>query len=77
MHKRDLIAVGSWIGVALSLWVIAWIISAAIPVFSNLLSLMVRFISLDNNYSSVLINLDGLIRKLVQLRPSRDLLAIP
>lgn len=77
MHKRDLIAVGSWIGVALSLWIIAWIISAAIPVFSNLLSLMVRFISLDNNYSSVLINLDGLIRKLVQLRPSRDLLAIP
>lgn len=42
MHKRDLIAIGSWIGVALSLWVIAWIISAAIPVFSNLLSLMVR-----------------------------------
>lgn len=77
MHKRDLIAVGSWIGVALSLWIIAWIISAAIPVFSKLLSLMVRFISLDNNYSSVLINLDGLIRKLVQLRPSRDLLAIP
>lgn len=77
MHKRDLIAVGSWIGVALSLWIIAWIISAAIPVFNNLLSLMVRFISLDNNYSSVLINLDGLIRKLVQLRPSRDLLAIP
>lgn len=77
MHKRDLIAVGSWIGVALSLWIIAWIISAAIPVFSKLLSLMVRFISLDNNYSSVLINLDGLICKLVQLRPSRDLLAIP
>lgn len=41
MHKRDLMAVGSWIGIAVALWVIAWIISTAIPVFSNLLSLMV------------------------------------
>ncbi|KAA8650817.1 uncharacterized protein ATNIH1004_003506 [Aspergillus tanneri] len=40
MHKRDFIAIGSWIGIALGLWVIAWIISAAIPVFSSLLSLM-------------------------------------
>lgn len=41
MHKRDMMAVGSWIGIALSLWVVAWIIAEAIPVFSNLLSLMV------------------------------------
>lgn len=41
MHKRDFTAVGSWIGVAVALWVIAWIIAEAIPVFSNLLSLMV------------------------------------
>ncbi|CAI7589735.1 unnamed protein product [Penicillium glandicola] len=40
MHKRDWIATGSWIGIALVLWVLAWIISAAIPVFSNLLSLI-------------------------------------
>ncbi|OJJ83406.1 uncharacterized protein ASPGLDRAFT_26340 [Aspergillus glaucus CBS 516.65] len=40
MHKRDFTAVGSWIGIAVALWVIAWIIAEAIPVFSNLLSLM-------------------------------------
>lgn len=43
MHKQDLKAVGSWIGLALSLWILAWIIASAIPVFSNLLSLMVCF----------------------------------
>lgn len=41
MHKKDLVAVGSWIGLALSLWILAWIIASAIPVFSNLLSLVV------------------------------------
>lgn len=34
-------AVGSWIGITLTLWVVAWIIAEAIPVFSKLLSLMV------------------------------------
>ncbi|EAU31474.1 conserved hypothetical protein [Aspergillus terreus NIH2624] len=40
MHKRDLVAVSSWIAIALVLWVIAWIIATAIPVFSTLLSLI-------------------------------------
>lgn len=40
LHKRDWIATGSWIGIALALWIMAWIISSAIPVFSNLLSLI-------------------------------------
>ncbi|KAF7714340.1 Uncharacterized protein PECH_003046 [Penicillium ucsense] len=40
MHKRDWVAVSSWVGIAAALWIIAWIISAAIPVFSNLLSLI-------------------------------------
>ncbi|CAI7655509.1 hypothetical protein PCG10_000896 [Penicillium crustosum] len=40
MHKRDMLAVGSWIGIALACWVIAWIIADAIPVFSDLLSLI-------------------------------------
>ncbi|KAJ5933083.1 hypothetical protein N7516_007572 [Penicillium verrucosum] len=40
MHKRDLVAVGSWVGIALTCWVIAWIIADAIPVFSDLLSLI-------------------------------------
>lgn len=41
MQKRDWVAVGSWIGIAFGLWVIAWIIAEAIPVFNNLLSLIV------------------------------------
>lgn len=41
MHKRDWLAVSSWIGIALGLWILAWIISSAIPVFSDLLSLIV------------------------------------
>ncbi|CAG8896817.1 unnamed protein product [Penicillium egyptiacum] len=40
MHKRDWVAVGSWVGIALTCWVIAWIIADAIPVFSDLLSLI-------------------------------------
>ena len=41
MHKKDFIAVGSWVGMGLAFWVIAWIIASAIPAFNNLLSLMV------------------------------------
>ncbi|PLB55240.1 hypothetical protein P170DRAFT_399243 [Aspergillus steynii IBT 23096] len=41
MHKRDLVAVGSWIAIAFGIWVAAWIIASAIPVFNNLLSLIV------------------------------------
>ncbi|PKX91021.1 neutral amino acid permease [Aspergillus novofumigatus IBT 16806] len=41
IHKRDWVAVSSWVAIALSLWIIAWIIAEAIPVFSSLLSLIV------------------------------------
>ncbi|KAJ5865391.1 uncharacterized protein N7529_007307 [Penicillium soppii] len=40
MQKRDAVAIGSWVGIALTCWVIAWIIADAIPVFSDLLSLI-------------------------------------
>ncbi|XHG03094.1 hypothetical protein AWENTII_006416 [Aspergillus wentii] len=40
IHKRDLVATGSWIGIGLALWIVAWIIASAIPVFDDLLSLM-------------------------------------
>ncbi|KAJ6150337.1 Amino acid transporter transmembrane [Penicillium samsonianum] len=40
MHKRDWTAVGTWVAIALTCWVIAWIIADAIPVFSDLLSLI-------------------------------------
>ena len=41
MHKRSWIAVGSWTAIVLALWVLAWIIAEAIPVFNKLLSLVV------------------------------------
>ncbi|KAJ5519298.1 Amino acid transporter transmembrane [Penicillium expansum] len=40
MQKRDMVAVGSWVAIGLVCWVIAWIIADAIPVFSDLLSLI-------------------------------------
>ncbi|KAJ5112357.1 Amino acid transporter transmembrane [Penicillium argentinense] len=40
MHKRDWVSVGSWIGIAAGLWVLAWVIAESIPVFNNLLSLI-------------------------------------
>ncbi|GCB24888.1 N amino acid transport system protein [Aspergillus awamori] len=40
MHKRSWIAVGSWTAIVLALWVLAWIIAEAIPVFNKLLSLV-------------------------------------
>ncbi|KAJ5719860.1 Amino acid transporter transmembrane [Penicillium malachiteum] len=40
MHKRDWVAISSWVGIAACMWVLAWIIASAIPVFSNLLSLI-------------------------------------
>ncbi|KGO75999.1 Amino acid transporter, transmembrane [Penicillium italicum] len=41
MKKRTFFSVGSWIVISLVLWVIAWVISEAIPVFNTLLSLIV------------------------------------
>ncbi|KAK4864675.1 hypothetical protein LT330_009670 [Penicillium expansum] len=40
MKRRTFLSIGSWIAISLVLWVIAWIISEAIPVFNTLLSLI-------------------------------------
>lgn len=40
MHRRDLTSYGTWVLIGLSCWIIAWIIADAIPVFSDLLSLI-------------------------------------
>lgn len=40
MSKRTWLAVGSWVGITLTLWVIAWVIAESIPVFNDLLSLI-------------------------------------
>jgi hypothetical protein len=41
MHKRTVLSIGSWVAITLILWVIAWVIAEAIPVFNDLLSLIV------------------------------------
>lgn len=41
MKQRTFLSIGSWVAISLVLWVIAWIISEAIPVFNTLLSLIV------------------------------------
>ncbi|RAH67450.1 amino acid transporter [Aspergillus aculeatinus CBS 121060] len=40
MHKRSAKGIGAWIGLAAGYWIIAWVIAEAIPVFSNLVSLV-------------------------------------
>ncbi|PLB33737.1 amino acid transporter [Aspergillus candidus] len=40
MHKTDLLAMGTWVGIAFVLWVVAWVVAMAIPVFNELLSLI-------------------------------------
>lgn len=43
MHSRSFLSVGSWVGICLAVWVVAWVVAESIPVFNNLLSLIVRF----------------------------------
>lgn len=45
MHKRDLLAIGSRVVLAVCLWIVVAIIAEAIPVFSSLLTLIVCSIS--------------------------------
>jgi hypothetical protein len=40
MSKRTPLAVGSWLAITLTLWVIAWIIAESIPNFNDLLALI-------------------------------------
>lgn len=42
MHERTLLSIGSWVAIGLISWVVAWVIAESIPVFNNLLSLIVR-----------------------------------
>ncbi|KAL2859507.1 transmembrane amino acid transporter protein-domain-containing protein [Aspergillus pseudodeflectus] len=40
MSQRSLVSYGTWLVIVLSLWIIAWVIANAIPVFNDLLSLL-------------------------------------
>lgn len=41
MHTRSFRSIGAWVGITLAFWILSWIIAEAIPVFSDLLSLVV------------------------------------
>lgn len=41
MHQRSLLATGTWVALGLTIWTIAWVIAESIPVFNDLLSLIV------------------------------------
>jgi hypothetical protein len=41
MHQNSFLAIGTWVAIALSVWVVAWVIAESIPVFNELLSLIV------------------------------------
>ena len=38
MHQNSPLAVGTWVAIAFTLWVLAFIIAESIPVFNELLS---------------------------------------
>ena len=40
MSERSVRSYGAWAGIVLGLWLIAWIISEAIPVFNDLLGII-------------------------------------
>ena len=40
MHQRNWKSIGLWLGLGVSCWIVAWIIAEAIPVFSDLNSLI-------------------------------------
>ncbi|KAI7157232.1 amino acid transporter [Hortaea werneckii] len=40
MSKRTWLSLGTWLGLVILLWVIAWIIAESIPVFNNLLGII-------------------------------------
>lgn len=41
MSERTWLSVGTWVGILLALWTIAWIIAESIPVFNDLNALIV------------------------------------
>jgi hypothetical protein len=43
MHNRSFLSIGSWVAICLGVWVISWVVAESIPVFNDLLSLIVSF----------------------------------
>lgn len=42
MHRKSLVARGTWFLICALLWVLSWVIAEAIPVFNDLLGLAVK-----------------------------------
>lgn len=43
MHQRSFLSIGSWVAICLGVWVVSWVVAESIPVFNDLLSLIVCF----------------------------------
>lgn len=41
MHQKTFLATGTWVAIGLTTWTVAWVIAESIPVFNELLSLIV------------------------------------
>lgn len=41
IHESTWLSVGTWIGILLALWTVAWVIAESIPVFNDLNALIV------------------------------------
>lgn len=41
MHSNSFLSIGSWVAICLGVWVVAWVVAESIPVFNDLLSLIV------------------------------------
>lgn len=47
IHKKSLKAIGSWVGICATAWIVAWIVAESIPNFNSLLALIVSFQSMS------------------------------
>jgi hypothetical protein len=41
MHSRSFLSIGSWVAICIGVWVVSWVVAESIPVFNDLLSLIV------------------------------------
>ena len=41
MHRRSFLSIGSWVAICLGVWIVSWVVAESIPVFNDLLSLIV------------------------------------
>lgn len=44
MHEKSLLSIGAWVAIAFITWTVAWVIMESIPVFNDLLSLIVSLL---------------------------------